>query len=110
VRVGETDKTGAIQPFADDAPAPVGGSATPDEDTSGAAQAQQQMGDVAKSAPAQSAPTTTTTRPYQAYQQLSTVPAGTSRPLPDGLPAAAIAVTGAAVLSGGRLLRRVTTR
>jgi hypothetical protein len=114
VKVGETDKGDAIQPFADDAPAPVGGSATPDEDTSGAAQAQQQMSDVAKSAapaasPAQAAPTTTTTAPAPApYQQLSATPAGTSRPLPDGLPAASIAVAGAAVLAGRRLLRRAT--
>ncbi len=110
VKVGETDKADAIQPFADDAPAPVGGSATPDEDTSGTAQAQQQMAEVTKSAPApaapaQAAPTTTTT--MKPYQQLHAVPAGSSRPIPDGLPVAAIAVTGAAVGSGRRLLRRI---
>ncbi|MDQ3945985.1 MAG: DUF1929 domain-containing protein [Actinomycetota bacterium] len=110
VRVGATDKGDAIQPFADDAPAPVGGSATPDEDTSGAAQAQQQMNETAQSAPApvaspaQAAAQTTA----EAYQQLSAVPAGTSRPVPTGLPAVAIAVAGSAVFSGGRLLRRAT--
>jgi hypothetical protein len=112
VRVGETDKGDAIQPFADDAPAPVGGSATPDENTSSAAQAQQQMADLTKAAPAPAASpaqtaTTTTTKPYQ---QLSTAPAGTSRPLPDGLPAVAIAVVGATVVSSRRLLRRTTNR
>ncbi|HLF41524.1 MAG TPA: galactose oxidase-like domain-containing protein, partial [Acidimicrobiia bacterium] len=37
-----TDLSEAIQPYPDDAPAPVGGTATPDEDSSGAAQASQQ--------------------------------------------------------------------
>ena len=108
VHVGETNSAEAIQPFADDAPAPVGGSATPDEDTSGAGQAQQQMTEAAKAAPApvaspaQAAAQTTA----ETYQQLSATPAGTSGPLPSGLPAAAIAVAGAAVVNGGRLLRR----
>jgi hypothetical protein len=115
VKVGETDKADAIQPFTGDAPAPVGGSATPDEDTSGASQAQQQMADAARNAPApvagpaQAAPTTTTTAPPKApYQQLSATPAGTSRPVvPNGLPAAAIAVAGTAAVSSRRLLRRI---
>ena len=42
VDVGRTDLSDALQPFPDDAPAPAGGSATPDEDTSNAAQAQLQ--------------------------------------------------------------------
>ncbi len=108
VRVGETDSSEAIQPFADAAPAPVGGSATPDEDTSGANQTQQEMGKLAQgvpapvAGPAQAATETTA----QTYHQLSAAPAGTSRPRPDGLPAAAIAVAGAAVVNSGRLLRR----
>jgi hypothetical protein len=42
VDVGHTDLSDAPQPFPDDAPDPYGGSATPDEDTSHAAQVQQQ--------------------------------------------------------------------
>ena len=108
VNVGETNMTEAIQPFADDAPAPVGGSATPDQDTSNTAQAQQQMSEAAKSTPAPVAgpAQAATETSAETYRQLSATPAGTSRPLPDGLPAAAIAVAGAAVVNGGRLLRR----
>jgi hypothetical protein len=108
VHVGKTNPAEAIQPFADDAPAPVGGSATPDEDTSGAVQAQQQMTEAAQAAPAPVASPAQTAAQTTAetYQQLSATPAGTSGPLPSGLPAAAIAVAGAAVVNGGRLLRR----
>jgi hypothetical protein len=40
IGAGASDPTEALQPFADDAPAPTGGTATPDADTSTAADAQ----------------------------------------------------------------------
>jgi hypothetical protein len=52
VDVGHTDVADALQPFPDDAPAPVGGSATPDEDTSTAAKAQQTGDEAVKNLPA----------------------------------------------------------
>jgi hypothetical protein len=52
VDVGHTDLSEALQPFPDDGPAPAGGSATPDEDTSNVAQVQQQAAETAKSLPA----------------------------------------------------------
>jgi len=55
VDVGHTDVADALQPFADDAPAPVGGSATPDEDTSNAARAQQKGKEAARTLPAPAA-------------------------------------------------------
>jgi hypothetical protein len=108
VKVGETDKTEAIQPFADAAPAPVGGSATPDEDTSGTNETASQAAEIGRNAPEPAAgPAQTATQTTaETYQQLSATPAGTSRPMPSGLPAAAVAVAGAAFISGGRLIRR----
>ena len=50
VDVGHRDVADALQPFADDAPAPVNGSATPDEDTSRAAAAQQTAHETAQQA------------------------------------------------------------
>jgi hypothetical protein len=52
VDVGHTDVAAALQPFPDDAPAPVGGSATPDEDTSNAAEVQQKGNDAVENLPA----------------------------------------------------------
>jgi hypothetical protein len=105
---GKSDMTEAIQPFPDAAPAPVGGSATPDADTSGTNETASQATEVAKSAPAPAAAPAQTAAQMttETYQTLSATPAGTSRPIPDGLPAAALAVTGAAFFSGGRLVRR----
>ena len=51
VDVGRTDTSEAPQPFADDAPPPSGGSATPDEDTSRAAAVRKQAGDVTRRLP-----------------------------------------------------------
>jgi hypothetical protein len=101
----------ALQPYPDDNPAaPAGGSATPDADTSNAASAQKSAGEAAKSAPAPAAgpATAATDAASKAYQQLQSVPASSSAPargLPV-LPAAAIGVTGTALLSGRRWLRR----
>jgi hypothetical protein len=52
VNVGRTDGSDAVQPFPDDAPAPAGGSATPEQDTSNAAVAQQQGSELVQSLPA----------------------------------------------------------
>lgn len=111
VKVGESIDAPALQPFADDAPEPVGGSATPDEDTSGAAEAQQNLSEAAQSAPAPlTEPAVAATESAaSAYEQLSVTPAGTSRPLPATsfplLPAAAVTVAGTALLGSRRLLR-----
>ena len=51
VDVGRTDLSDAVQPFPDDAPAPVGGSATPDEDTSHAARVPPLAAETADSPP-----------------------------------------------------------
>jgi hypothetical protein len=111
VQVGVGSNSGeALQPYPDDNAAPVGGSATPDMDTSNAASAQKSAGEAAKSAPAPAAgpATAATDTASQAYQQLKSVPASSTAPssgLPV-LPAAAIGVTGTALLSGRRWLRR----
>jgi hypothetical protein len=51
VDVGRTDPSEAPQPFPDDAPAPSGGSATPDEDTSRAAVVRQNARDIIQRIP-----------------------------------------------------------
>ena len=113
VHVGtESNPAEAIQPYPDDNPAaPTGGTATPDQDSSNAASAQQSAAEAAKSAPAPVAgpATTATDTAAAAYRQLSAKPAGTSSPLPAPLPvlpALAVGITGAAVLSGRRWWRR----
>ncbi|MGH8975986.1 MAG: galactose oxidase-like domain-containing protein, partial [Acidimicrobiia bacterium] len=52
VHVGDqSDSSEALQPFPDDSPAPVGGTATPAEDSSTAARSRQAAGEVAKALP-----------------------------------------------------------
>ena len=48
VDVGRTDPAPALQPFPDEPPAPSGGTATPDENTSRAAAAQQAVATVVR--------------------------------------------------------------
>jgi hypothetical protein len=95
----------ALQPFADDAPAPVGGSATPTEDTSTATAASTQLADATAGTPAAPVGEATT----DAYQVLSTRPASAIGPVPASLPvlppaAAVVGIT--ALATGRRLLRR----
>jgi Domain of unknown function (DUF1929) len=103
-----TDLGPALQPYPDDNPAaPIGGSATPDTDSSQMAKAAQQSSEVAHSAPAAAATPAAiaTTVAAQAYSQLKYAPAGTSTPASSPLlPAAAIAVAGVATLTGRRWL------
>ncbi|HLF40113.1 MAG TPA: galactose oxidase-like domain-containing protein [Acidimicrobiia bacterium] len=101
VHVGtDRDSAESIQPYPDDAPAPVGGSATPEEDTSNVAAAQQAA---SEAVPAGEPATAATDTAAQAYQQLSAVPAGTSRhPELPLLPAAAVLVAATATLTGRR--------
>jgi hypothetical protein len=113
VHVGtESNPAEAIQPYPDENPAaPTGGTATPDQDSSNAASAQQSAGEVVKSAPAPVAgpASAATDTAAAAYRQLSAKPAGTRSPVPASLPvlpAMAIGITGAAVLSGRRWWRR----
>ena len=72
-----TDMSEALQPYADDAPAPVGGSATPDEDSSASAQATEQASEAAAGAPAPVAgPAMAVTKAAgTAYTELSATPA-----------------------------------
>jgi hypothetical protein len=94
VHVGsESDKAEAIQPFADDAPAPTGGSATALNDSSTAASAARSGDEAAKSAPA---------------PELSALPARSNRePAPAPLlPVVAALVATAATVTSGRWLRR----
>jgi len=55
VDVGRTDHTGAARPFPDDPPAPSGGSATPDEDTSYTAAVEQRARDATGNRPTSAA-------------------------------------------------------
>jgi galactose oxidase-like protein len=107
IHIGDSsDLTEAIQPMQDDAPAPVGGSASPDVDTSAGAQVARDAGkaqrDATASAMAPAKPVMT---------QLSSSPAGSSRPLPSSpvLPAAAVVAVGASAIYGRRTLRRSRT-
>jgi hypothetical protein len=107
IHIGDSsDLTEAIQPMQDDAPAPVGGSASPDVDTSAGAQVARDAGkaqrDATASAMAPAKPVMT---------QLSSSPAGSSRPLPSSpvLPAAAVVAVGASAIYGRRALRRSRT-
>jgi hypothetical protein len=111
VRVGlGSDPAEALQPFPDDAPAPVGGSATPAEDTSQAARAQQSLAETAGNAPAPvAAPATAVTQVTgAAYRELSAAPASSRRPASplSPLPWGAMAVAATAGLTGRRFLGR----
>jgi galactose oxidase-like protein len=101
VHIGDTSdrRTEAIQPMPDDAPAPVGGSANADIDTSTGAEVQRQGEQATRDAMASVAP---------AMQGFSTRPAGSSRPVPSMpvLPAASLVAIGASGLYGRRWLRR----
>jgi hypothetical protein len=98
----------ALQPFADDAPAPVGGSATPTEDTSTATASQAELARATAGTPAQAATDVTA----DAYQVLSTRPAAATGPVPvtpaslPVLPLAAAGVAATALATGRRWLRR----
>jgi hypothetical protein len=107
VRIGDTsDATEAIQPMRDDAPAPVGGSASPDVDTSAGAQVARDAGKATRDARASAAESA---RPVM--QELSSQPAGSSRPMPSSpaLPLAGMAAVGATAFYGRRVLRRTRT-
>ena len=106
VQVGlGSNPTEALQPFADDAPAPVGGSATPTEDTSTATATQAQLAEATAGTPAAPVGEATT----DAYSELSTRPASATGPVPAGfpvLPLAATALGTTAMATGRRWLRR----
>lgn len=109
VRLGMgTDLSEAIQPFPDDAPAPTGGSATPDEDTSSAAQAQERASAAARGAPAPvTGPAVAATEAAAAaYGKLSARQvARTSRPVSTPLlPFGTILLATAATVTGRRWL------
>jgi hypothetical protein len=116
IHVGTTSDTSeALQPYPDDAPAPVGGSATPDEDTSNAAQTQQSLAEAAKQAPAPAngPAATAAATAAQAYQQLSALPAANSSAVPASLPmlpAGAMAVVGTVAWNGRRMLLRAQNK
>jgi hypothetical protein len=93
----------ALQPFADDAPAPVGGTATPVEDNSSAAATQAQLAEATAGTPAAPA----AEGAASAYQTLATRPASSRRPVSvPALPLAAVGVATTALVSSRRRLRR----
>jgi hypothetical protein len=110
VQVGVgTDLTEAVQPYPDDNPAPTGGSATPDEDSSQAAAAAGQASEAAKAAPAPVAdPAASAVQAAsEAYGQLNAQPASNPAPFSSpALPAAAAGVAGAVGLTVRRWFRR----
>jgi Domain of unknown function (DUF1929) len=107
---GFSDRSEALQPFPDDAPAPVGGSATPLNDSSTGARGHQSLGQAAKSLPAPAAQpaTAAVSLAGRAYQELKAAPAaGRSNPAPAPLlPVASGAGAGAATLTARRWLLR----
>lgn len=109
VQVGMgTDLTESIQPYADDAPAPVG-SATPDEDTSQAGQTTQQANEAAQAAPAPvSTPAAMAAQTASdAYAQLSAAPISNPAPLSNPvLPMTALGVATFATATVRRWFRR----
>jgi hypothetical protein len=99
VHVGDqSDSAEAFQPFPDDSPAPVGGSATAIDDSSAATSSRQAAGHVAKAVPA----------PQPHNVVLSAVPAGTrGATVPDPrLPVAAVMVAAVAARWGRRWFTR----
>jgi hypothetical protein len=104
VRVSDTsDPAEAIQPMPDDAAAPVGGSASPDVDTSTGAEVQRGAAQATRDARASAT---------ASAQQLQGRPASSTGPVPSGvpvLPAAGVAALGATVFSTRRRLRRART-
>lgn len=105
VHIGDTSDptTEAVQPLPDDAPAPVGGSASPDVDTSAGSEVQRTAAQSTREAMASAAQQAGTVA-----QSLEGLPAGTSRPAPERpyLPLAAGAVLGMSGLSARRWVRR----
>jgi cobalamin biosynthesis Mg chelatase CobN len=103
------DSAEALQPYPDDPAAPVSGSATPDDDTSNAAVAQQAASNAAKSTPAPAAgpATEAADTATEAYQKLRAVPARTTSPARSTpvLPVVAVAMAVSAVFSGRRWMR-----
>ncbi|MGH9041473.1 MAG: galactose oxidase-like domain-containing protein [Acidimicrobiia bacterium] len=109
IRISDTSDPGAeaLQPMRDDAPAPVGGSASPDVDTSTGAEVQR---GAAKSVREASASAVAPVSP--AMQGVSSQNANSSRSIPSGVPAlpvASLAALGATGLYGRRLIRRTRT-
>ncbi len=108
VQVGvSSNPAEALQPFADDAPAPVGGSATPTEDTSTATATQAELAQATAGTPA--APVAAATG--SVYQKLSARPASATGPVPvpaslPALPLAAVGVGATALATSRRWLRR----
>jgi len=109
VVVGQSNSGESIQPYPDDAPAPVGGSATPDANSSNSAKAMQRASEAAKSSPQPvngfvTAAAATATQTYtQLYGTRANHTSPVSSPL---LPASAIGVVGLATLTGRRWMRR----
>ncbi len=98
VHVGDqSDSAEAFQPFPDDSPAPVGGSATAIDDSSTPARSRQAAGEAAKTVPVP-----------KAHEALSAVPAGTrGATVPDPrLPVAAVTVAAIATRWGRRWFTR----
>ena len=107
--VGKAMDGTALKPMPDDIPAPTGGSATPDEDTSQAAKSSKQANEAAKGMPEPvSGPATQATETAaQAYTSLSATPAAATTPLSTpALPAAAMGIAGAVGYTVRRWFRR----
>ncbi|HLF40349.1 MAG TPA: galactose oxidase early set domain-containing protein [Acidimicrobiia bacterium] len=103
VRISDTsDPAEAIQPMPDDAPAPVGGSASPEVDTSTGAEVQRGAGQAMRDAAASASGGADT------VAQLPGRAVGSSRPAPSipALPAASAVLAGASGLSARRWFRR----
>lgn len=107
IRISDTsDPTEAIQPMEDDAPAPVGGSASPDVDTSTGAEVQRGAAKATRDA------TASAMNPASPVMQgLSARNTSSSLPLSSipALPAAGVAVLGATGIWSRRWLRRSRT-
>jgi hypothetical protein len=110
VRVGgASDPAEAVQPFPDDAPAPAGGSATPDGDSSRSAEAQQRLGAAAHeqglTAPGPEAVGPATPADSRA---LALAGSSRSRPRPIDPPALPLVAIGVVAVAAGHTGRRWT--
>jgi hypothetical protein len=108
VRVGgASDPAEAVQPFPDDVPAPAGGSATPDGDSSRSAEAQQRLGAAAQeqglAAPGPEAVGPATPADSRA---LALAGSSRSRPRPIDPPALPLVAIGVVAVAAGHTGRR----
>ncbi len=108
VNVGTTNLADALQPYPDDAPAPVGGSATPDEDSSQAAKASERTSEAMKATPVAGPAASAVDTGYQAYTQMTGDLANSTAPVSSFpmLPAVAFGVATTAGVTLRRWFRR----